>query len=128
MSNDATKVPVTVLGGYLGAGKTTALNALLASATERLAVLVNDFGSVGIDAALISGASGGVVELRNGCICCSLADGFVSALSAVTSFEPAPDRLVIEASGVSELTQVASWAHLPGLRLDAVLCLSLIHI
>ena len=66
-------VPLTVIGGFLGAGKTTLLNALLAQADgRRIAVLVNDFGDLQVDAALISQRSATTIGLRNGCVCCSL--------------------------------------------------------
>lgn len=116
-------IPVTVIGGYLGSGKTTLVNQLLAAGTERLAVLVNDFGEVDIDAALIEQADGDTISLANGCICCSLVDGLAAALDTVTNLDPAPDRLVIEASGVADPASVAAYGHGPGLALDAVVVL-----
>jgi len=113
--------PVTVVGGYLGAGKTTLLNHVLATADERVAVLVNDFGDINIDAALIAGSDGDAIELANGCICCSLVDGFASALRTVKALIPGPDRLVVEASGVADPATVAAYAQTPGLTLDAVI-------
>ena len=69
-------IPVTVIGGYLGAGKTTLLNRLLADPQGvRLAVVVNDFGSVNIDAALIANREGETISLTNGCVCCSIGSG-----------------------------------------------------
>lgn len=117
----ANPILVTVIGGYLGAGKTTLLNHILRSADERVAVLVNDFGSVNIDAALIESADGSTISLANGCICCSLVDGFGAALETVRAISPLPERLVIEASGVANPAQVAAYAHGPGLALDAVI-------
>ena len=68
-------IPVTVIGGYLGAGKTTMINRLLAgSHGRRLAVLVNDFGAVDIDSKLIAAHDGDTIALANGCVCCSIAD------------------------------------------------------
>ena len=113
-------VPVTVIGGYLGAGKTTLLNHLLTSATTRLAVLVNDFGEINIDAGLIESHDGETITLANGCICCSMVDGLAAALEAVLALEPKPERLVIEASGVADPGTVAGFCHAPGLLLDAV--------
>ena len=117
----ANRVPVTVLGGYLGSGKTTLLNHLLTTAQERLAVLVNDFGSINVDEALIAGRDGDTISLTNGCICCSLVDGFAGALEQVRALDPKPQRLVIETSGVADPAAVAAWGHGPGFRLDGVL-------
>lgn len=118
-----TDVPirVTVIGGYLGAGKTTLLNHVLRSADERVAVIVNDFGSVNIDADLIASTSGDTISLANGCICCSVVDGFTVALDTIRASEPRPERLVIEASGVAIPSQVAAYAYAPGLELDGVI-------
>lgn len=114
-------IPITVVGGYLGAGKTTMVNHLLRTATERIAVLVNDFGSINIDEELISDRDGDTISLANGCICCSLADGLAAALDTVLAFDPQPERLLIEASGVADPASIAAYAHAPGLRLDATL-------
>lgn len=111
-------IGVVVIGGYLGAGKTTLLNHLLSTADQRLAVLVNDFGDINIDEALIESNDGETLSLANGCICCSLIDGFASALETIRAIEPRPERLLIEASGVADPASVASWAHNPGFKLE----------
>ena len=118
------RIPVTVIGGYLGAGKTTLVNHVLRSSGERVAVIVNDFGEISIDEDLIVAADGDKLTLANGCICCTLADGFAAALMQVRSAGTAPARLLIEASGVADPAQVAAYGHTPGLRLDAVVVLA----
>jgi G3E family GTPase len=116
-----TPIRVTVIGGYLGAGKTTLVNHVLRSADERIAVIVNDFGDVNIDAELIESTDGGTISLTNGCICCSVVDGFTVALDTIRASSPRPERLVIEASGVAIPAHVAAYAYGPGLDLDGVI-------
>lgn len=120
MSEGRPSIAVTVLGGYLGAGKTTLLNHILRSTNERIVILVNDFGSINIDESLIVAADYDKITLANGCICCSLVDGLASALEQVRSLDPAPTRLVIEASGVSNPASIAAYAHGRGLHLDGI--------
>ena len=116
-----TNIAVSVIGGYLGAGKTTLLNHILRTADERIAVLVNDFGDINIDEALIESNDGDTMALSNGCICCSLIDGFGAALRTINELNPRPERLVIEASGVADPASVAAWGHSPGFSLDATI-------
>src|SRR3954470_7677476 len=115
----AARIPLTVVGGYLGAGKTTLVNHILRhNAGRRFAVLVNDFGQVKVDADLIAGQEDGTIALTNGCVCCSLASGFVVALSALREREPPPEHVIVEASGVSDPHKLAQYGHMPGYRLD----------
>jgi G3E family GTPase len=96
-------VPILLVTGVLGAGKTTVVNHLLANADgRRIAAVVNDFGAVNIDAELIAGASDGVVSLSNGCICCSLEGDLLRTLSTLLRRDPKPDYIVIETSGVAD--------------------------
>jgi G3E family GTPase len=115
-------IPVTVIGGYLGAGKTTLLNRLLADPQGvRLAVVVNDFGSVNIDAALIANRDGETICLTNGCVCCSIGDNLALALHDLAERPNGPEHIVIEASGVADPVRIADYAasH-PRLFLDGI--------
>ncbi|SED85047.1 GTPase, G3E family [Rhizobiales bacterium GAS191] len=97
------RLPLTVIGGFLGAGKTTLVNHLLAHAQgERIVVLVNDFGAVNIDASLIAARDGSQIALTNGCACCAIGDDFGRAIATALRRDPRPDHLVVEASGVSD--------------------------
>ena len=103
------RIPVTIVGGYLGAGKTTLLNALLHGRHGiRLAVIVNDFGSVNIDAALIANRSGETISLTNGCVCCGIGGDLAMALHRLAEPENGYDHIVIEASGVADLGRLAN--------------------
>ncbi|RTM04586.1 MAG: GTP-binding protein, partial [Bradyrhizobiaceae bacterium] len=96
-------VPILLVTGFLGAGKTTVVNHLLAHAQgRRIAAVVNDFGAINIDAELIAGASDGVVSLANGCICCSLEGDLLRTLSTLLRRDPKPEYIVIETSGVAD--------------------------
>jgi G3E family GTPase len=96
-------LPCTLVGGWLGAGKTTLVNALLRQAPpRRLAVLVNDFGSAGIDASLVEGATGRVLELAGGCICCSYGADLLGTVQQLLQRQPRPDALLLETSGVAD--------------------------
>lgn len=100
-------IPVTILSGALGAGKTTTLNHLLTNAGGReLAVLVNDMGAVNVDAELIEAQGDGITELSNGCICCDLRDDLEVAVSKLARRGDF-DHLVVESSGISEPAPVA---------------------
>jgi G3E family GTPase len=100
-------VPVLLVTGFLGAGKTTIVNHLLANAEgRRIAAVVNDFGAINIDAELIAGASDGVVSLANGCICCSLEGDLLRTLSTLLRRDPKPEYIVIETSGVADPSDI----------------------
>ncbi len=120
---DGRRVPVTLLGGYLGAGKTTVINAVLAKTDRPIAVLVNDVGAVNIDAALVRRSHGDTIELTDGCVCCSLAGGLAAAFDGLRSRAVAPDHVILELSGVADPARVAPWADSDGFRLDGVVVL-----
>jgi len=122
--------PITVLTGFLGAGKTTLLNHILNGAHGlRIAVLVNDFGSINIDADLVVGveASGDIISLANGCICCSMRDDMLTAVEQLTERPEQPQYIILEASGVADPSKIAFTFVNAGLRdrvrLDSILCL-----
>jgi len=113
---------MTVLGGYLGAGKTTLINDLLTRAEDqRVAVVVNDFGSLNVDADLVRSRSEDTLELSNGCVCCSLADGMAAVMERLRAMDPPPDQVVVEVSGVGDPSKVAGWGDHPGFRRNGVL-------
>ena len=118
-------LPFTVLGGFLGSGKTTLLNRLLNLTKEtRYAVLVNDFGELNIDERLITAHDGETIALANGCMCCSMADGFVSALTMVMERADQFDQMIVEASGVSNPGRIMDIAKLdPGLSPNGAIVL-----
>jgi G3E family GTPase len=116
------QLPFTVIGGYLGAGKTTLLNHLLANASGlRIAVLVNDFGSVNIDVELIRSHDGDTINLANGCACCSLVNGFTSAIGRIRDRAGDFDHVVIEASGVADPGKIAQYGQMYELPLDGII-------
>lgn len=113
--------PLTVIGGYLGAGKTTMLNHLLHNTGgSRIALLVNDFGDVNIDADLISSTGSETVALANGCICCSLVDGLAAVLADLRGRADSLDHIVVEASGVSDPVSIGQYGAAFGFPLTGV--------
>lgn len=117
-------LPVTVIGGYLGAGKTTLLNRILTGTHgQRVAVIVNDFGALNVDANLIVAHEGDTVSLANGCACCSASDGTGEALAGFIRRAEAFDRIVIEMSGVAEPARLAQNVAAFGLPVDGIIVL-----
>lgn len=121
--------PVTVLTGFLGAGKTTLLNRILIGDHGlRIAVLVNDFGSINIDADLVVGieSNGDVISLANGCVCCNIRDDLLAAVHQVIERKERPQYIVLEASGVADPSGIAATFMNAGLRdrirLDSIMC------
>ncbi len=105
---DLTKTPVTVVTGFLGAGKTTLIRHLMRNPQgRRLAVLVNEFGTVGVDGDILKGCADdncpaeNILELSNGCICCTVADDFIPTLERLMAMPQKPDHILIETSGLA---------------------------
>jgi cobalamin biosynthesis protein CobW len=122
------RIPATVITGFLGAGKTTLIRNLLQMVDgDRLALIINEFGDIGVDAALTKecGApscdADSIIELANGCICCTVADDFLPSMEALLNQTPPPDRIIIETSGLAlpqPLVQAFQW---PDIRTRAML-------
>ena len=117
------RVPCTIVTGFLGAGKTTLIRHVLANAQgRRLAVLVNEFGDVGIDGEILKGCGDAacpeenIVELANGCLCCTVADEFVPALDIILSRRPAVEHIVIETSGLALPKPLVQAFHWPSIK------------
>src|SRR3982074_1458672 len=117
------RVPCTIVTGFLGAGKTTLIRHVLQNvAGRRLAVIVNEFGDVGIDGDILKGCGDAacpeenIVELANGCLCCTVADEFVPALDAILSRNPAVEHIVIETSGLALPKPLVQAFHWPAIK------------
>lgn len=115
-------LPLTILGGYLGAGKTTLINRLLMGQHgKRLTVLVNDFGAVNIDADLIAEHDGDTISLANGCACCQLQDDALKQLRELAAHDAPPDHVLVEASGAGEPARLAYLGYgVKGLQLAGI--------
>ncbi|WP_135448356.1 MULTISPECIES: cobalamin biosynthesis protein CobW [Tabrizicola] len=105
---DLTKIPVTVITGFLGAGKTTLIRHLMQNPQgRRLAILVNEFGTVGVDGDILKSCADemcpaeNIVELANGCICCTVADDFIPTIEQLMALPQRPDHILIETSGLA---------------------------
>ncbi len=123
MNASLARVPCTIVTGFLGAGKTTLIRHLLANANgRRLAVIVNEFGDVGIDGEILKGCGDAacpeenIVELANGCLCCTVADEFVPALDAILARKPAVEHIVIETSGLALPKPLVQAFHWPAIK------------
>jgi cobalamin biosynthesis protein CobW len=123
MSTSSARVPCTIVTGFLGAGKTTLIRHVLAHANgRRLAVIVNEFGAVGIDGEILKGCGDeacpqeNIVELANGCLCCTVADDFVPALDTILARKPSVEHIVIETSGLALPKPLVQAFHWPAIK------------
>ena len=107
----AKPLPMTVVSGYLGAGKTTLVNSILSGDHDlRIAVLVNDFGKIAIDEALIAARGDDVIALANGCMCCQIGGDLYDAIDRILRMRERFDHLLIETSGVADPAKIAQIA------------------
>jgi len=133
--NTLAKVPVTVVTGFLGSGKTTLIRHLISNANgKKLAVLVNEFGSEGVDGEILKSCADAncptenIVELANGCICCTVADDFIPAMEQLLSRQVKPDHILIETSGLAlpkPLLKAFDWPEIRSrITVDGVIALA----
>ena len=110
-------IPITIISGFLGSGKTSLLTHILSSDHgKRIAVLVNDFGKLNIDAEQISTIEGETISLTNGCICCTIRDDLLTEVIKLFEKSPIPEHIIIETSGISDPTLVAHTFLMPAMQ------------
>merc|ERR1712185_880708 len=128
------RIPATVITGFLGAGKTTLIRHIISHAKgKRLALIVNEFGDIGMDGAMLedcgaeSCSAEDIIELANGCICCTVADDFLPSIQQLLQQDPPPDHIIIEPSGLAlpqPLVQAFNWPDIKSqVMLDGVVTL-----
>ena len=122
------RIPATIITGFLGAGKTTLIRHLMTRASdERLALIINEFGDVGVDGAIAKACGAescdadSIIELANGCICCTVADDFLPSMEALLERDPPPTRIIIETSGLALPQPLVQAFHWPSIRARVML-------
>ena len=129
------KIPVSVITGFVGSGKTTLISQLMKNQNgKRLAVIVNEFGDVGVDGEILKSCaipncpSDNILELANGCICCTVADDFIPTIETLLSLDPRPEQILIETSGLAlpkPLLKAFDWPDIRSrVTVDAVISLA----
>ncbi|MBI2579641.1 MAG: GTP-binding protein [Candidatus Aenigmarchaeota archaeon] len=116
------KTPISIITGYLGSGKTTLLRRILSESDRRIAVIMNEFGEVGIDGEIIKGKNVDMVELSGGCVCCSLTGEFEAAVKEVIE-KVKPEHIIVETTGVAEPDAIVVdiEENIEGVRLDSII-------
>ena len=117
----ANRIPITIITGYLGSGKTTLLKHILEKSNKKLAIIMNEFGEIAVDAKIIEGKNVKMAELAGGCVCCSMTGEFEAAIREVLE-KANPEWVILETTGVAEPTAIAFdiGQSMPEIRLDAV--------
>ena len=134
MSN-IVKIPVTILTGFLGSGKTTLIKKIIEkNVYKRIAIIVNEFGDIGVDGEILKSCAipncpvENIVELSNGCICCTVADDFIPTVSTLLKMNPQPSQIIIETSGLAlpkPLLKAFNWPEISSkITVDSVIALS----
>ena len=133
--NNLIKTPVTIITGFLGSGKTTLISHMIKKFKNgRLAVIVNEFGDVGVDGNILKSCSipncpeENIIELPNGCICCTVVDDFIPTINTLLKMKPKPDQILIETSGLAlpkPLLKAFNWPEIRSqITVDGVLTLA----
>ncbi len=132
---DIQKTPVTVITGFLGSGKTTLIKKIIEkNIDKKIAIIVNEFGDIGVDGEILKSCAipscpaENIVELSNGCICCTVADDFIPTVSSLLKIEPKPTQIIIETSGLAlpkPLLKAFNWPEISSkITVDGVIALS----
>ena len=133
--NNLLKTPVTIITGFLGSGKTTLISHLINKFQDgKLAIIVNEFGDIGIDGEILKSCSipncpeENIIELSNGCICCTVADDFIPTIETLLKMNPKPDQIIIETSGLAlpkPLLKAFDWPEIRSqITVDGVIALA----
>ncbi|MBI5223968.1 GTP-binding protein [Candidatus Micrarchaeota archaeon] len=118
-------IPITIITGYLGSGKTTFLRHLVKSADKKIAILMNEFGEIAIDSKVVKGKNIEMAELSGGCVCCSLAGEFEAAIAEILE-KVHPQWIIVETTGVAEPSALAQdvLENIAGVKLDAIITIA----